>query len=252
MNVLSLLLSALVLPLAGCGGVPLRDHAPVSLPADLATRGESIYIGSTWPLVGNAKEPLFVYERRVEDLGDHLVATHITRNPDGTVALADRATQTSDYQLLDYALLTDQQGQTGSIHRDGDALTFTFGEHSRVEEGAGDIVIGPTVVGYIWKRLDSLRTGETLTVRFAVLDRLETLGFALAAVPAPAGQTRVQMTPTSFVIGLVVDPVFFTFDSGSNKLVRIEGRVPPKQVKDGTLVDLDARVEYRFVAANWR
>jgi hypothetical protein len=34
--------------------------------------------------------------------------------------------------------------------------------------------------------------------------------------------------------------------------VRIEGRVPPKREVDGALFDLDARVEYRFVAATCR
>jgi len=247
----SLMVLAFLMSLTGCSGIALREHAPVALPADLATRGECIYFGSTFPLDGEA-DPLFVYERRVESVGDHLVATHITRTPGGLVALADQATHTETYALREYRLLTDQQGQTGSIHVDGDTVTFAFGQRVRVEQGTGDVVVGPTVVGYLWKRLDTLRASETLAVRFAVLDRLETLDFTLTAVSAPTGQTRVQMSPTSVIIGLVVDPIFFTFETGSGKLVRIEGRVPPKREVDGALVDLDARVEYRFVAADYR
>jgi hypothetical protein len=249
MNPRALLFLLLV---TACGGVPLRVHAPVTLPASLGTRGDSIYFGSTFPLKGEEKAPLFVYERRVEALDGALTSTHITRTPEGVVAVAEQATHTTSYELLDYTLLTDQQGQTGRIRVEGDRVTLSQGEGSRVETGPGAVVVGPTLVGYIFKRLDSLRSGKTLPVRFAVLERLETLGFELASVPAHDGQTRVRMTPASFVIRLVVDPVFFTFETASGKLVRIEGRVPPKRVSAGKLFDLDARVEYRFVADAYR
>jgi len=36
------------------------------------------------------------------------------------------------------------------------------------------------------------------------------------------------MKPSSFLVGMLVDPVYFTFESGTAKLVRLEGRVPPK------------------------
>lgn len=238
--------------LTSCSGVPLRAHAPVTLPEDLATRGERIYFGETFPLKGTQKDPLFVYERRVEAVDGGAVSTHITRTPQGVVAVADQARHTSSYELLDYTLLTDQQGQSGRLHVEGDQVTLSLGGQSRVEQGHGAVVVGPTLVGYMHTRLDTLRAGKTLPVRFALLDRLETLGFELACVSAEAGQTRVRMTPASFVVGLVVDPVFFSFETASGKLVRIEGRVPPRTVSDGRLWDLDARVEYRFVAAAYR
>jgi len=68
-------------------------------------------------------------------------------------------------------------------------------------------------------------------VRLAILDRLETIGFALAAEPSlpltgGARQTRIRMTPTSFFIGLAVDPIHYTFETSSKKLVRLEGASP--------------------------
>jgi hypothetical protein len=122
---------------------------------------------------------------------------------------------------------------------------------TRVEERAEAVAVGPTLVGVIAKRLAELRAGASVPVRLAVLDRLETIGFDLTAVDAAPGTTRVRMTPSSFVIAWVVDPITFTFDA-TGKLTQLEGRVPPKLLERGRLRDLDARVEYRYVTAGYR
>ncbi len=122
----------------------------------------------------------------------------------------------------------------------------------RVERVTAPVVVGPTLVGYVVRHLEALRRGESLGVRFAALDRLETIGFELRAVEAQPGQTRIRMKPSSFLVALVADPIYFTFETATAKLVRLEGRVPPK-VRDGDAWrDFDARVEYRFVAAAYR
>jgi hypothetical protein len=51
---------------------------------------------------------------------------------------------------------------------------------------------------------------------------------------------------------VVVNPLFFTFETATAKLVRLEGRVPPKVRVGGAWRDFDARVEYRFVADAFR
>lgn len=85
----------------------------------------------------------------------------------------------------------------------------------------------------------------------ALLDRLETLAFELEAVDASGGQTRVRMQPSNLLLSAVIDPVVFTFESDTGKLVRLEGRVPPKRRDGEWLEDFDARVEYSFVAAEY-
>jgi hypothetical protein len=81
---------------------------------------------------------------------------------------------------------------------------------------------------------------------------METLGFELESVPAPTGQTRVRMRPSSLLVGLVVNPVVFSFETATGKLLRLEGPVPTKLPTTAGLQDFDARVEYRFVAAHYR
>ena len=243
----------LALLAVACSGIPVVPGvAAVAVPPAVTDRGQTVYFGSSFPLKGDAQSPTFVYERRVAEVDGRLVSTHLTRDPAGALVFADSAVHGPDYTLLDYTLHTNQFGQTGSVHVGATEVTFQLGEQRKVEKPTLPVVVGPTLVGFIFKRLDRLRAGETLGVRFAVLDRLETLGFELVAVPSADGQTRVKMSPSSFLIGLAVDPVFFTFETEGETLTRIEGRVPPKVRVVDTWRDFDARVEYRYVAAAYR
>jgi hypothetical protein len=222
----------------------------------ITNRGDAIYVGRVFPLHGTSTQPTYVYERRVEARLGRWVSTHVTRDSAGAIQLAESATHSSDYALSEYTLYANQLGQTGGIRVQDDQITFrvTDGniERVRVERLTGDVVVGPTLVGYVVRRLDGLARGEVAEVRLAVLDRMETIGFELAAVAAPAGLTRIQMTPSSFLIRLAVDPVIFTFETSTRQLVRLEGRVPTK-IRDGDRwKDFNARVEYAFVASSYR
>lgn len=248
----TVLLSSVVVFLSACG-VPLVAHAPVALPTGVETAGETIYFGKSFPLGKAASEPEFIYERRVGSRDGVSEATHLTRTKEGVIALADSATYTESYELIDYTLYFDQQGRSGSIEVDDErGVTLTYNGKSKTEAAQGPVVVGPTLVGFLFHRLDALRAGEKLVVRFAVLDRLETMPFEFTAESAPEGSTKIVMKAQSALVALAIAPVHFTFETATGKLVRIEGRVPPKLIRDGALYDFDARVEYEFSAPAYR
>jgi len=221
-----------------------------------AAPGETVYFGTVFPLRTATSRPTYVYERRVAGREGVLVSTHVTRDPSGGAVLHESATHTADHALSEYVLHANQLGQRGTIRVDGDQVAFELteagGRRSQVERAKGPVVVGPTLVGHIVRHLDALRAGEVLDVRLAILERLETIGFRLRSVGAQPGLTRVRMAASSFLVGLVVDPIDFTFETATGKLVRLEGRVPPKLRDGGGWRDFDARVEYRFVAAAYR
>lgn len=225
-------------------------------PSRVTARGETVYFGAVFPLQGTATEPAFVYERQVGERGGALVSTHITREPSGATALHESATHSGDYALIDYTLHVNQLGQTGTIRVRKDQVTFErldgAGRRTRTERRQGPVVVGPTLVGFIYRHLEALRASEVFDVRLAVLDRLETIGFRLQAVEGQPGETRIRMKPSSFLVALLVDPLYFTFESGTGKLIRLEGRVPPKVRAGDRWRDFDARVEYRYVASAYR
>jgi hypothetical protein len=250
-------MTLLFLALAATVSGPARTGPEATVPPGPAPAAESIYFGRVFPLKGNAGKPTYVYERRVEKREAALVSTHITRDPSGAVILADSATHSPDYALQTYALLQNQLGHSGTIRVDKETIRFELFDgakhRSRVEKRKGAVVVtGPTLVGHVFQQLDALRAGKSLEVRFAILDRLETIGFELRAAPAQPGQTRVRMRPSSFILAAVIDPIDFTFETASGKLVRLEGRVPPKVRAGDRWRDFDARVEYQFVAATYR
>jgi hypothetical protein len=242
-------------------GVACSTPAPVtahvaSVPPRLSEQGELIYQGDVFAQTPEATAPTFVYERRVAHRGDELVASHVTRDPQGSIVLAEEATHSDAYRLTRYELFTNQLGQRGTISMDGGDVHFRLldgeREQSAVEHHPSlPVVVGPTLVGHIVKQLPALRAGETNAVRFAVLDRLETLGFELDCVEAQAGQTRVRMRPSSVLLRLAVAPIYFTFRTSDDQLLRLEGRVPTKLPTARGLKDFDARVEYRFAAARY-
>jgi hypothetical protein len=251
------LCGALGVAASGCGAAATGLQGAREVAPAVTAAGDSIYFGSVYPLEGGATQPSYVYERRVAAQSGELRSTHVTRTTDGAIAIAEVATHSPDYQLREYTLYTNQLGKRGSVRvRDSDvAFELQDGDEQRSasEPLTDPVLVGPTFVGYILRHLPELRAGAVLPVRLAVLDRLETLGFELQQEAAPEpGQTRIAASPSSFLISLAVDPLHFTFDTASGKLVHLEGRVPPKLWQDGDWQDFDARVEYRYVAAAYR
>lgn len=252
------LMVAAAMGAVGCAGGVRHQARPLpEVPASVLERGSTIYFGSTFRAGAvDGADPLFVYERRVETAGDHVVATHITRSLSGALQIVDDAVHSPDYLLSRYTLHADQQGRTGSIEVTDAEVRFRLatadGVRTAREPKRDPVVVGPTLVGFMFSRLDALQAGQMLPIRFAVLERLETLGFELRSVEAPKGQLKVKMSASSPLVALLVSPVFFTFDQATARLVRIEGRVPPKVLENERWYDLDARVEYRFVADAYR
>src|SRR5262249_11818346 len=135
--------------------------------------------------------------------------------------------------------------------------TFTLNEGGHVttarEELTDPVVAGPTMFGYILAHWDDLMSGASLPIRFAVLERHETIGFVLDLVDSPTpGRTVIRMKPSSFLIRMAIAPTYFEFDTASRKILEYTGSVPPFETIDGRLQTLDARVAYRFVAADFR
>ena len=109
------------------------------------------------------------------------------------------------------------------------------------------VVVGPTLFGFILVNMERLLGGEKIDVRFAVSERLETIGFKLEkAKEEISGKIQIKMSPSSFVISILVDPLYFTFDANTRKITKFEGRVPPKVKINDVWKDFDARTEYEF------
>lgn len=248
--------------LAACGGsIRPRTLAPDAreqlrtLEQHPASTGDQIYEGRVYALDGRP-EPLFRYERRVRAEGDVLTSTHITHDATGAVVVTQSASHSPTYELQRADLVHGQSGVRASVAIANGEATYTLddGEERSVSRERVDapMVAGPTMFGFILAHWDQLRNGAAIPFRFAVLERGESYGFVLDQVEAPAGRTTIRMTPTSWLVRLAVAPTYFQFETASRNIVEYSGLVPPFERRGETLVTLDARVAYDFVAPAFR
>jgi hypothetical protein len=221
-----------------------------------ASAGAQVYEGQVFALDGRPM-PLFHYERRVRATDDGLVSTHVTYDPSRMVVVIQSASHTPGYDLVRADLLHGQSGVSGFVEVSERAVAFTLNEGGHAttarEELTDPVVAGPTMFGYILAHWDDLMGGATLPIRFAVIERRETIGFILDKVDsATPGRTVIRMKPSNLLIRMAIAPTFFEFDTATRKILEYTGRVPPLEAVEGRLRTLDARVAYRFTAADFR
>lgn len=110
------------------------------------------------------------------------------------------------------------------------------------------LVLSPLLVPFVQSRFEEIKKGDTVDIRFAVWDRMETVGFSLFKIGETLQDGRkmliVKMKPTSFVIAAIVDPLIFHFDMETKHLAYQKGRVAPKLAKGSSWKDVDAESYY--------
>ncbi len=249
---------------------PLRAQAqsPVpTLPAKAAERisalqaqpelaGERVYSAKVHPL-GQPDGPLlFVYARHVHPKGKHLLASHLTYLPSGELIIEERVTSSDTYGFQRFDVANRQTGLAGSVVLDAQHGQLRYegsqDADTKSERVTEPVVAGPNLHGHILQHWDALLHGARMQVRLVVLARMETLGFTIQAVERSKEITAFQITPSHFLIRLMVSPLRVEFDNATRRVLRYEGRVPPMQKAGHKLVDLDASVDYQWATDRYR
>ena len=217
--------------------------------------GTLIYEGAVFALHGPGADTLFRYQRRVRTTTTGISVTHATRDPAGALIIDESAQLSAAYDFQRFDAANAQAGISGSVvsSQGGRHLEYTLNDKGRVSTSSEDVqdpvVAGPSVHGFIRQHWNELATGGKIRVRMIVLNRKTSYGFDLRMKSQAGGQTTFSSTPSSALVRLVIKPLYVVFANSDRSLVRYEGRVPPMQAVGGKLKDLDARVEYRMVAA---
>ncbi|WP_413581466.1 hypothetical protein [Bdellovibrio sp. HCB288] len=177
------------------------------------------------------------------------------RDTQGKVVVVEKGAAAGD-KFVSYEIVRSQTGEKGRITLEGDKIKFEYegsdGKTKTSEEKSKGILLSTAnFAPFVLSHWEEFQKGSSISVRYAVWDRLETVGFTLKKV----GETEVageklmelQMKPTSFVIAALVDPVHFWYSDKDRTLRVLKGRVPVKQMKNGKWSDLDAEVVYTKV-----
>jgi hypothetical protein len=245
------LISALAL--CACGRAPVSPSPALLAALSAPPEGALIYLGEVTP--EGLEAPAFVYERRVEARGEHWRSIHTTRRVDGAPLVLQEALHGEEYRLLSFEERHAQTGEVSAVRvLEGGALEFTReigDERERViEPGDGlEVVVGPTLFGYALTRWEALRSGETLTFRFASPERGSSYVFTLSCGAPRGGEVACALEASSWWVRWGVGTIRLVFSADGARPLSYEGPVPPRG--EG-LEALKAKVRYRGHAPLFR
>ena len=157
-------------------------------------------------------------------------------------------------QVREYLIDQKQIGQRGRITVAGDRVHFQWDENGKsrtaTEKLTGNFVTPVTLALYAQKHWSEILAGKSVQVRFAVLPRVETVGFFLqrleAAKDAAAGSpVEVRMRASSPLIALFAPSFRFVFSADSKDVLKYEGISVPKFRKGDSWKDLELHAVYR-------
>jgi hypothetical protein len=196
-------------------------------------------------------ELLFNFERVSMKNGKEEKVTRFFKYPDGKVAVKESITYEdgsfvrSHYQQM-------QLDEEGWMEKKGDKVHFKYKKGSDVDRDTEDwppnFVVSDQITPYLRERWSKITSDKTVKVRYPVYDRLETVGFEFERDKVfefdsqPA--LRVKMSPSSFVISMLVDPIYLTYHREKRAPLLVNGRIPPKRKVNGKWQDVDALLTF--------
>ncbi|MNK07756.1 hypothetical protein D3C87_256740 [compost metagenome] len=156
-------------------------------------------------------------------------------------------------EIVTYEISQLQSKDKGWVTvRDGEVL-FTYEDSKGKKKTDKEKLRKPLVAtinfnDFVMKNWSTLEEGKEIDIRFAVWDRLETVGFTLKKVGEPEldGEKtmEIRMKPTSMLIAALVDPIYLWYSQKDHLLRAQKGRVAPKLEKQGQWKSLDAETVY--------
>jgi len=223
--------------------VELADQWRASL--STAPAGTLVYEGTVY-VAGADDAPPFRYQRWVDRAREgSWTSTHVTTRGGGaSVVVAQRARHSEAYELEYFEEVHGQTGVVSSVEvgEDGslEFVRWRGGEREVRTESGGelDVVVGPTLFGYVLEHWEELEGGARLEVRFAVTERARSYVFALEVSEREATRMVIEMTVVSPWLRLAVPTGVLVFERPSRALISYQGSVPPRLEGGGSFEGL--------------
>lgn len=101
---------------------------------------------------------------------------------------------------------------------------------------------------FMQQSLPKLKQGQTLDLAFLAVGRAEFYGFEVSPEEQSNGSIRIKLAPSAWVLSVLVDPIYLTYDVQTGRLLRYEGLGNIEQVKNGKGLDENyvVRIEYEY------
>jgi hypothetical protein len=232
---------------AAGGETPSRYEQPTM-------RAATIYEANS-----NKKHVLYKFTRTVTQSGPVAKILREFSYPDGKVAAREHIVYDRD-NLVSYELEEIQINARGTVRLRRDPKTLGKGEiafdyvtdtnssgktNANTESLRPDTLVGDMTAPFLVAHWNDLMKGKAVKCRLIVPSRAETVGFTFAKHVESTWQGKpvvvIKMSPSSFIIAALVDPLFFTMEKeGEHRLLQCDGRTTPKIREKNKWKDLDA------------
>lgn len=208
---------------------------------------------SLFDLKSQRTKELFKLHIQVDGKAEITYTTATFTNLSGEVVAKEEA-QIRGAQILSYRIQQSQTGESGNFVVKGDRISFEYevnGKRQYSDEKVKGIVLSTAnFSAFVRENWDSLVQGKSFQVRFAVWNRLETVGFSLQKVGEVShGEDKwveLKFKPSNFLISALVDPIYLWYSLSDRRLMLMKGRVTPKVKSGNDWRDLDAESVYTY------
>lgn len=155
--------------------------------------------------------------------------------------------------LLSFEQDQKQFGTLGKIEVKEGKANFTHTADGKTKTSTETIepnfVVAAMVMGLLRRNWEKLMKGETIKVRYGVVDRRESVGFSFMKESATAEKVVIKMKATSMIIAALVSPLRFNLQPDGKKMLELEGRIAVKVNQDGKFKDFDGYTVYTYASA---
>lgn len=203
------------------------------------TAGGAEYSGQFFEKGSKRSKLLFTSQARVSTEGSRRLQHVVFKGLDGSELVVED-TIWNDGVLQRFVVDQKQLNEHGEIELSTDTVTFRYTKDGQTktatEKRTANLVIPGVLSDYVRDHWAAIQKNENLVVRFAVVDRLETVGFRFSkdkdVVIDGTKYVLVTMEPSEFFIRLLVKPVKIVFFENGDGILEITGRTSPK-LRDG-------------------
>jgi hypothetical protein len=212
------------------------------------------YTATIYEQGSNQQKELFKFQATFKNTEASTEIKSQFKDLDGNVVI-DQNVVLNGSNLVRDELEQRQLNQKGLIEIKDGKVFFTKtkdGKTSTSEENlkGKKLVVPANFQEFVKENFEALKKGDTLSFRFGVWDRQETVGFELFKTGMDKiGEAEVivlKMKPSSFIISALVKPIIFKFAADGSHLLEQNGRVAPKQKSGDSYKDLDAEAVYKY------
>lgn len=192
-----------------------------------------------------------IYDFKVEGSveGDTTRYTAQFKSPTGELLIEERAVLKGN--AVEKVVIDQNQMKVKAVITfDGKVAKFskTEGDKTKTSDETvkGDFVASANFQRYVASKWSDLSAGKTVSFRYAVWDRMETVGFQLTKIKDEGEVTVLKMKPSSFIIAALVNPIEFKFSADGARMLEMNGRLQPKLQDGSKWKDQDGIVVYKY------